>query len=177
MKILCLEHLLGTARMGRDPEHSVVNEWGRSHDVKNLLIVDGSILVTCGGANRHRPSRRWRSTSPTASRSGSPPCSTDRIRIELDVVEVQGYAPLLALSGPQSRALIPALQTTVTLPSPRPSEGRCREALRRRDGVRRPADLHARRHSGGVGAPPGATRSPCQELADVSRRKSIRSSS
>ena len=51
MKILCLEHLLGTARMGRDPEHSVVNEWGRSHDVKNLFIVDGSILVTCGGAN------------------------------------------------------------------------------------------------------------------------------
>jgi choline dehydrogenase-like flavoprotein len=44
-------HLLGTARMGRDPERSVVNEWGRSHDVKNLFIVDGSILVTCGGAN------------------------------------------------------------------------------------------------------------------------------
>ena len=25
------------------------NEWGRSHEVKNLFIVDGSILVTCGG--------------------------------------------------------------------------------------------------------------------------------
>lgn len=24
---------------------------GRSHDVKNLFIVDGSILVTCGGVN------------------------------------------------------------------------------------------------------------------------------
>jgi choline dehydrogenase-like flavoprotein len=44
-------HLLGTARMGKDPERSVVNEWGRSHDVKNLFIVDGSILVTCGGVN------------------------------------------------------------------------------------------------------------------------------
>jgi len=44
-------HLLGTARMGTDPERSVVNEWGRSHDVKNLFIVDGSILVTCGGVN------------------------------------------------------------------------------------------------------------------------------
>jgi choline dehydrogenase-like flavoprotein len=44
-------HLLGTARMGRDPERSVVNEWGRSHEVKNLFIVDGSILVTCGGVN------------------------------------------------------------------------------------------------------------------------------
>ena len=41
-------HLLGTARMGTDPERSVVNEWGRCHDVKNLFIVDGSIWVTSG---------------------------------------------------------------------------------------------------------------------------------
>ena len=44
-------HLLGTARMGRDPAKSVVNEWGRCHDVKNLFIVDGSIWVTSGGVN------------------------------------------------------------------------------------------------------------------------------
>ena len=44
-------HLLGTARMGIDPERSVVNEWGRCHDVKNLFIVDGSIWVTSGGVN------------------------------------------------------------------------------------------------------------------------------
>jgi choline dehydrogenase-like flavoprotein len=44
-------HLLGTARMGKDPSRSVVNEWGRSHDVKNLFIVDGSIFVTSGGVN------------------------------------------------------------------------------------------------------------------------------
>jgi choline dehydrogenase-like flavoprotein len=44
-------HLLGTARMGYDPERSVVNAWGRSHDVKNLFIVDGSIWVTSGGVN------------------------------------------------------------------------------------------------------------------------------
>ncbi len=44
-------HLLGTARMGTDPQRSVVNEWGRSHDVKNLFIVDGSIFVTGGGVN------------------------------------------------------------------------------------------------------------------------------
>ena len=44
-------HLLGTARMGSDPERSVVNEWGRSHDVKNLFIVDGSVFVTGGGVN------------------------------------------------------------------------------------------------------------------------------
>jgi choline dehydrogenase-like flavoprotein len=44
-------HLLGTARMGNNPERSVVNAWGRSHDVKNLFIVDGSIFVTSGGVN------------------------------------------------------------------------------------------------------------------------------
>jgi choline dehydrogenase-like flavoprotein len=44
-------HLLGTARMGNDPKSSVVNSWGRSHDVKNLFIVDGSVFVTSGGVN------------------------------------------------------------------------------------------------------------------------------
>ncbi|MDG1205370.1 MAG: GMC family oxidoreductase, partial [Pseudomonadales bacterium] len=44
-------HLMGTARMGTDPAKSVVNEWGRSHDVKNLFVVDGSIFVTSAGVN------------------------------------------------------------------------------------------------------------------------------
>lgn len=44
-------HLLGTARMGTDPKTSVVNEWGRAHDVKNLFIIDGSIFVTAGAVN------------------------------------------------------------------------------------------------------------------------------
>jgi choline dehydrogenase-like flavoprotein len=44
-------HMMGTARMGTDPGNSVVNEWGRSHDVKNLFIVDGSIFVTSAGVN------------------------------------------------------------------------------------------------------------------------------
>ena len=44
-------HLLGTARMGTDPKTSVVNGWGRAHDVKNLFIVDGSIFVTAGAVN------------------------------------------------------------------------------------------------------------------------------
>jgi choline dehydrogenase-like flavoprotein len=42
---------MGTARMGSDPETSVVNEWGRAHDVKNLFIVDGSIFVTAAAVN------------------------------------------------------------------------------------------------------------------------------
>jgi len=44
-------HLLGTARMGNDPATSVVDKWGRSHDVPNLFIFDGSVFVTSGGVN------------------------------------------------------------------------------------------------------------------------------
>jgi len=44
-------HLMGTARMGTDPRTSVVNDWGRAHDVKNLFIVDGSIFVTAAAVN------------------------------------------------------------------------------------------------------------------------------
>jgi choline dehydrogenase-like flavoprotein len=47
-------HLMGTARMGADPQQSVVNEWGRSHDVKNLFVIDGSIFVTSAGVNPTR---------------------------------------------------------------------------------------------------------------------------
>ena len=41
-------HLLGTCRMGNDPRTSVVDKYNRAHDVKNLFVVDGSSLVTCG---------------------------------------------------------------------------------------------------------------------------------
>ena len=44
-------HLLGTARMGTDRAASVVDPFGRSHDVPNLFIADGSIFVTGGSAN------------------------------------------------------------------------------------------------------------------------------
>ena len=41
-------HLLGTCRMGNDPATSVVDKYHRSHDVRNLFIVDGSSFVTSG---------------------------------------------------------------------------------------------------------------------------------
>ena len=44
-------HLLGTARMGADPASSVVDPWGKAHDVDNLYVVDGSVFVTSGGVN------------------------------------------------------------------------------------------------------------------------------
>jgi choline dehydrogenase-like flavoprotein len=44
-------HLLGTARMGLDPQTSVVNPDGRAHDVPNLYVADGSVFVTGGAVN------------------------------------------------------------------------------------------------------------------------------
>jgi choline dehydrogenase-like flavoprotein len=41
-------HLLGTCRMGDDPERSVVDRHHRAHDVGNLFICDGSSFVTSG---------------------------------------------------------------------------------------------------------------------------------
>ncbi|MEL7312257.1 MAG: GMC family oxidoreductase [Pseudomonadota bacterium] len=41
-------HLLGTCRMGDDPERSVVDRYHRTHDVPNLFICDGSSFVTSG---------------------------------------------------------------------------------------------------------------------------------
>ena len=44
-------HLVGGARMGNDPSESVVDKFGRTHDIPNLFICDGSILPTQGSAN------------------------------------------------------------------------------------------------------------------------------
>jgi len=45
------QHILGTARMGIDPETSVVGPDCRSHDVENLWICDGSVWPTVGAVN------------------------------------------------------------------------------------------------------------------------------
>jgi choline dehydrogenase-like flavoprotein len=44
-------HLMGTARMGSDPRRSVVDAWNQAHDVKNLVIVDGSSFCTSASVN------------------------------------------------------------------------------------------------------------------------------
>jgi choline dehydrogenase-like flavoprotein len=41
-------HLLGTCRMGSDPNASIINPDHRTHDIKNLFLCDGSSLVTSG---------------------------------------------------------------------------------------------------------------------------------
>ena len=44
-------HQHGTARMGNDPDTSVLNRWCRGHEVDNLYVVDGSPFPTATGAN------------------------------------------------------------------------------------------------------------------------------
>ena len=44
-------HQQGTARMGFDPDKSVLNEWCEAHDVPNLYVIDGSGFPTALGIN------------------------------------------------------------------------------------------------------------------------------
>ena len=44
-------HLVGAARMGSDPKTSVVDKFGRTHDIVNLFVCDGSVMPTQGSAN------------------------------------------------------------------------------------------------------------------------------
>jgi choline dehydrogenase-like flavoprotein len=89
-------HIMGTARMGDDPETSVVNAFGQCHDVPNLWVLDASVFVTASVANptltaqalalraadhllagkgaglqtaRHRMSSRMQATAPPPTRS------------------------------------------------------------------------------------------------------------
>jgi len=44
-------HEMGTARMGRDPKTSVLNEHNQAHDVKNLFLPDGACMVSSSCVN------------------------------------------------------------------------------------------------------------------------------
>ena len=43
-------HLMGTTKMGQVLP-SVVNKFGQSHDISNLIIVDSSVFTTSSGVN------------------------------------------------------------------------------------------------------------------------------
>ena len=44
-------HNMGTARMGDDPNTSVCDKWGRTHDIPNLFVSDGSLFPTAACEN------------------------------------------------------------------------------------------------------------------------------
>jgi len=44
-------HEIGTARMGKDPESSVLNQYNQSWDVRNLFVTDGACFTSSGSQN------------------------------------------------------------------------------------------------------------------------------
>jgi len=44
-------HEMGTARMGRDPKTSVLNEFNQIHTVKNVYVTDGSCMASSASQN------------------------------------------------------------------------------------------------------------------------------
>jgi choline dehydrogenase-like flavoprotein len=44
-------HEMGTARMGRDPKTSVLNEWNQVHACKNVFVTDGSCMTSAACVN------------------------------------------------------------------------------------------------------------------------------
>jgi choline dehydrogenase-like flavoprotein len=44
-------HEMGTARMGRDPETSVLNEWNQVHSVPNVFVTDGACMTSSACQN------------------------------------------------------------------------------------------------------------------------------
>lgn len=39
-------HEMGTARMGHDPDQSVLNAWNQAHEVPNLFVTDGACMTS-----------------------------------------------------------------------------------------------------------------------------------
>ncbi|MDA0687633.1 MAG: GMC family oxidoreductase [Proteobacteria bacterium] len=44
-------HEMGTVRMGRDPDTSVLNGWCQAHDVPNLFVTDGGFMASSACQN------------------------------------------------------------------------------------------------------------------------------
>jgi choline dehydrogenase-like flavoprotein len=44
-------HEMGTARMGRDPKSSVLNEHNQVWDAKNVFVTDGSMMTSASCVN------------------------------------------------------------------------------------------------------------------------------
>ena len=44
-------HEMGTARMGKDPKTSVLNQWNQVHACKNVFVTDGSCMTSAACVN------------------------------------------------------------------------------------------------------------------------------
>jgi choline dehydrogenase-like flavoprotein len=73
-------HVMGTVRMGERPATSLVDAYGRFHDLQNLVVADSSVFVTASGygptltlaalAARAACEMSGRPSSPTAPPGG-----------------------------------------------------------------------------------------------------------
>ena len=59
-------HEMGTARMGHDPNTSVLNKYNQCHDVSNLFLTDGSCMTSSACQN---PSLTYMALTARASAS------------------------------------------------------------------------------------------------------------
>jgi choline dehydrogenase-like flavoprotein len=44
-------HEMGGARMGKDPNQSILNEWNQVHTCKNVFVTDGAAMTSIGNQN------------------------------------------------------------------------------------------------------------------------------
>ena len=70
-------HEMGTARMGRDPSSSVLNEWNQAWDVPNLFVTDGAFMASGGCQN---PSLTYMAFSARAANHAAAPLCRPRSR-------------------------------------------------------------------------------------------------
>jgi choline dehydrogenase-like flavoprotein len=130
-------HFMGTARMGDDPETSVVDRWGISHQIPNLVIADGSVFVTAGAGNPTStigalalraadhlleirrdmpvPSRR----APVGGFGGTQPASPSAAPVRVAV-----RASSAALTDPQRRRLVELADLLIPAFDDMPAAGR-----------------------------------------------------
>jgi choline dehydrogenase-like flavoprotein len=59
-------HEMGTARMGHDPNTSVLNKFNQAHDIPNLFVTDGSSMSSSACQN---PSLTYMALTARASAS------------------------------------------------------------------------------------------------------------
>lgn len=67
-------HQHGTVRMGDDPDTSVLDRWCRTHEIRNLYVVDGSPFPTATGANPTLTimANAWRVAESIVTSRGAP---------------------------------------------------------------------------------------------------------
>lgn len=72
-------HMMGTARMGRDPSSSVADTSGRTHEVENLYVAGGALFPTGAAVNPTLTilALAWRTAEAVARHLGAPSAATE----------------------------------------------------------------------------------------------------